>query len=198
MFIRRVCRPGNAIAHAENRPMLKEKHSCTIDLVNTTFQQRCLRISFIGTIIVSRCLHLLSLPAAAEEIPVLEVEEQPGLATPRGWELTTHDGSAELTTTREEHGPALKLHADKSSFSIQKEINVDLRLTPWLVWQWKVTALPKQGDFTRTEQDDQAARLSSPSRKVSGRCKNLYPISGGIHSPSARWTIRRQGRSFLS
>ncbi|NOT22871.1 MAG: DUF3047 domain-containing protein [Nitrospiraceae bacterium] len=90
---------------------------------------------------------------------MLEVEEQPDQATPRGWELTTHDGSAELTTTREEHGPALKLHADKSSFSIQKEIDVDLRLTPWLIWQWKVTALPKQGDFTRTEQDDQAAQL---------------------------------------
>jgi len=139
--------------------MLKGKHSCTIDFVNTTLPQHCLRISFIGTIVVSLCLHLLSLPPVAEEIPVLENEEQTDQATPRGWELTTHDSTAGFTTVREEVGQALKLHADKSSFSIQKEINVDLRLSPWLVWQWKVTALPKRGDFTRIEQDDQAAQL---------------------------------------
>ncbi|MBK5283347.1 MAG: DUF3047 domain-containing protein [Nitrospiraceae bacterium] len=139
--------------------MRKGKHSCTIDHVKTTFQRRGLFISFIGTIIVSLCLHAVSLPAIAEDIPMLEVEEQPDQATPRGWELTTHDDTAELVTVHEEVGPALKLHADESSFSIQKEIDVNLRLTPWLVWQWKVTALPEQGDFTLTEQDDQAAQL---------------------------------------
>jgi hypothetical protein len=139
--------------------MRKGKHSCTIAFVSTIFHQRGLLISFIGTIIVGLCLHLACRPAIAEDIPMLEVEEQPDQAALRGWELTTHDGTAELATVREEIGPALKLHADKSSFSIQKEIDVDLRVTPWLVWQWKVTALPKRGDFTRTERDDQAAQL---------------------------------------
>jgi len=122
-------------------------------------KQSLLLMSFIGTIAVSLCLQFVSLHATPIEVPVLEVEGQSDQATPQGWELTTHDGTAELTTVREEIGPTLKLHADKSSFFIQKEINVDLRHTPWLVWQWKVTALPEQGDFTRTEQDDQPAQL---------------------------------------
>lgn len=90
---------------------------------------------------------------------MLEVGERPDQAIPRGWELMTHDGTPELSIVREEIGQALKLHADKSSFSIQKEIDVDLRVTPWLVWQWNVTLLPKRGDFTLTKQDDQAAQL---------------------------------------
>lgn len=137
--------------------MLKGKHSCTIDLMSINLQRRSLFISFIGTIVASLCLHLGSLPAAAEEIQVLEVEEQPDQATPRGWELTTHDGTAGLATVREEVGLALTLHSNKSSFSIQKEINIDLTRMPWLIWQWKITALPEQGDFTNTRQDDQAA-----------------------------------------
>ncbi|TKS59234.1 MAG: hypothetical protein EWM73_03322 [Nitrospira sp.] len=176
--------------------MLKGKHSCTIDFVKMTLPRRCLLISSLGAIVVGLCLHFVSFPAAADEIPMLDVEEQLDQATPRGWESTTHHGVVGLVTVREEVGQALKLHADESSFSIQKEINVDLRLTPWLVWQWKVTALPEQGDFTRTEQDDQPAQASSPSRKVSGRYESLCPISGGIHSSSARWTIRQQGSSF--
>ena len=127
--------------------------------VNTILKQSLLLISFIGTIVVSLCLQFVSLRATPIEVPVLEVEGQSDQATPQGWELTTHHGTAELAIVSQEIGPALKLHADKSSFFIQKEFNVDLRLTPWLVWQWKITALPKQGDFTRTEQDDQPAQL---------------------------------------
>lgn len=64
-----------------------------------------------------------------------------------------------MATVREDVGPALKLHTDRSSFAIQRRIQVDLRRTPWLVWQWKVTSMPKRGDFTRAEQDDQPAQL---------------------------------------
>jgi len=159
MCIARSIDQGTAIALGHNTPVLKGKHSCTIDFVDRTLQKPHRLSSFFGAIVVGLCLHVVSLPAAADEIPVLEVEEQPDQATPRGWELTTHHGVVGLVTVREEVGQALKLHADESSFSIQKEINVDLKLTPWLVWQWKVTALPEQGDFTRTEQDDQAAQL---------------------------------------
>lgn len=114
---------------------------------------------FIGTIVAGLCLLFMSPLGAAEEILVLEVEGSPGEAPPSGWELTTHHGSAGLATVREDIGPALKFYADKSSFSIQKEIDVDLRQTPWLVWQWKVTALPEQGNFTNPNIDDQAAQI---------------------------------------
>lgn len=127
--------------------------------MNLSAHRCCLRICLFAAIAAGFCFPLVDPLAAAEEIPLLEVDERPDQAVPPGWELATHHGTAGLEKVREDVGPALKLHADKSSFSMQKEIDVDLTRTPWLVWQWKVTAVPKQGDFTNTEQDDQPAQL---------------------------------------
>ncbi|MGH7182820.1 MAG: DUF3047 domain-containing protein, partial [Nitrospiraceae bacterium] len=139
--------------------MFNPEDSCTIALMKTSISRRALRICLLGTIAAGFYLHFVSALAAAGEIPVLEFKENQSQAPPHGWELETHHGAAALTTVREDIGTALKLHADESSFSIQKYIEVDLRSTPWLVWQWKVTAVPEQGDFTKTERDDQCAQL---------------------------------------
>jgi len=127
--------------------------------MKTNIHRRALRVCLLGTIAVGFYLHFVSARAAADELRVLEFNEKHNQAPPHGWELETHHGAATLATVREEVGTALKLHSDKSSFSIQKYIDVDLKSTPWLVWEWKVTAVPEQGDFTKTERDDQAAQL---------------------------------------
>ncbi|MFB3074685.1 MAG: DUF3047 domain-containing protein, partial [Candidatus Methylomirabilales bacterium] len=44
-------------------------------------------------------------------------------------------------------------------FSLNKELGIDLTKTPYLEWQWKVTELPKGGDFRKSATDDQAAQL---------------------------------------
>ena len=54
-----------------------------------TLQRYCLPTSFLGAILVSLCLHAVSLPAAAEKISVLEIEQQPDQANPRAWEKAT-------------------------------------------------------------------------------------------------------------
>jgi hypothetical protein len=84
------------------RPMLQGKYSCTIGHVTTTFQRGCLLISLTETIIVGLCLYSMSLPAAAEEISVLEIEQQPDQADPRAWKMATtlsRCHSADGTTT---------------------------------------------------------------------------------------------------
>ena len=53
----------------------------------------------------------------------------------------------------------IKLRSDSSSLSLEKSILVDLKQTPYLEWEWKVTILPKEGTFTAAESDDQAAQL---------------------------------------
>jgi hypothetical protein len=55
--------------------------------------------------------------------------------------------------------PALHLKSVDSSFSLQGEVNVDVKRYPVLSWKWKVTQLPKNGDFRRSKTDDQAAQL---------------------------------------
>ena len=46
-----------------------------------------------------------------------------------------------------------------SSFSIEKEVDVSVRSYPVLTWKWKVTKLPRGGDFRTSRTDDQAAQL---------------------------------------
>lgn len=77
----------------------------------------------------------------------------------QGWELSVHEGEADLTLVSDGSGQALKLRSSLSSFSLTKEVDIDLRRTPYLEWQWKVTELPKGGDFRQRATDDQAAQL---------------------------------------
>jgi hypothetical protein len=42
---------------------------------------------------------------------------------------------------------------------LQKKVQIAPQEFPFLVWQWKVTELPKGGDFRRSRTDDQAAQL---------------------------------------
>ena len=178
--------------------MFKATRSCTIAFMKTSLHRRALRICLLGTITAGLCLHLVTAIAAADEIPVLEFEEKQNQTPPRGWKLDTHHGAAALATIYEDVGTVLKLHADESSFSIEKSIDVDLKSTPWLVWQWKVTVVPEQGDFTNTEKDDQAVQLILAFSKSFWEMRKTVSYIWGSAPPSARWGTWRQESFFCS
>jgi len=78
---------------------------------------------------------------------------------PKGWEISVHTGESHLQLVQDEGKQALRLRSDQTSFSLQKKIHISLQASPFLVWDWKVTELPKGGDFRRSGSDDQAAQL---------------------------------------
>jgi hypothetical protein len=78
---------------------------------------------------------------------------------PTGWQLKEKSGKADFAIVKEEAISAVRLRSANSSFSLQKEVNVDLRRFPILTWKWKVTKLPTGGDFRKSKTDDQAAQL---------------------------------------
>jgi hypothetical protein len=78
---------------------------------------------------------------------------------PQGWELTVNKGEPQLQLVQDDGKQALRMRSDQASFSLQKKIRISLQASPWLVWDWKVTELPKGGDFRRSGSDDQAAQL---------------------------------------
>ena len=78
---------------------------------------------------------------------------------PEGWELFVNAGEADLALVKDGGGRALKLRSRASSFSLQRKVAIDLKRTPFVVWQWKVTELPQRGDFRQRATDDQAAQL---------------------------------------
>jgi hypothetical protein len=78
---------------------------------------------------------------------------------PSGWQVKEKSGKADFTVVKDEGISAVRLRSRDTSFSLQKEVNVDLRQFPILTWKWKVTKLPSGGDFRKSSVDDQAAQL---------------------------------------
>jgi hypothetical protein len=78
---------------------------------------------------------------------------------PRGWELKERSGKADVATMKDDGIAAVCLRSAATSFSLQKEVHVDLKQYPVLTWKWKVTKLPAGGDFRKSAADDQAAQL---------------------------------------
>ena len=78
---------------------------------------------------------------------------------PPSWELKVKSGKASFDVMRDGDIPALHLKSVDSSFSVQGKVNVDVKRYPVLSWRWKVTQLPKGGDFRKSRTDDQAAQL---------------------------------------
>lgn len=78
---------------------------------------------------------------------------------PKGWQVKEKSGKADFAVVMDGAIHALRLRSANTSFSIQKEVKVDLKQFPVLTWKWKVTDLPKGGDFRKSKTDDQAAQL---------------------------------------
>ncbi|HUI68349.1 MAG TPA: DUF3047 domain-containing protein [Nitrospirota bacterium] len=78
---------------------------------------------------------------------------------PQGWQLKEKSGKADYAVVKDGDLNAVRFRSANTSFSLQKEVLVDLKQFPILTWKWKVTKLPVGGDFRRSKTDDQAAQL---------------------------------------
>lgn len=91
-----------------------------------------------------------------EEVIILDKRKIAALAD---WDKPVLFGSSDWAVVDDSGDQAIKLRTESSSFALEKSITVDLRQTPHLEWEWKVTVLPKGGNFASSEADDQAAQL---------------------------------------
>jgi len=78
---------------------------------------------------------------------------------PQGWQIKEKSGKADFAVVKEGASFVFKMRSANTSFSLQKEVNIDLRQYPVLTWKWKATKLPGGGDFRKSGTDDQAAQL---------------------------------------
>ena len=78
---------------------------------------------------------------------------------PDGWAIKVNHGSPEIATGSGPEGAFVQLRSHKSSFSLERGVDVDLTQYPYLSWRWKVEELPRGGDFRRAATDDQAAQV---------------------------------------
>jgi hypothetical protein len=103
----------------------------------------------------------LSAAAGAEERIVI-ADFSTGIDSkgiPAGWQLKEKSGKADFAVVKDGDINAVLFKSADTSFSLQKEVNVDVKQFPVLTWKWKVAKLPAGGDFRKSKTDDQAAQL---------------------------------------
>ena len=122
------------------------------------------KTSSIGLfVLVSLCLVSADLPAIS---PYVQVSTFTGAFTkassselPEDWSVKVWQGAPEIEIVKEHQGSVLKLRSHQSNVALYKKVYVDLDLYPNLLWKWKVTELPVDGDARDSELDDQAAGI---------------------------------------
>jgi hypothetical protein len=77
----------------------------------------------------------------------------------KGWEKKVPPSGGSLQVVQDEGRQVIRLRTESASLSLDRKVAVNLKETPFLEWEWKVTALPTNGNFTTSRTDDQAGQL---------------------------------------
>ncbi len=77
---------------------------------------------------------------------------------PSDWNIKVNHGKPDVSACNDS-SPCVHLKSVKSSFSLERGVDVNLSETPFLAWRWKVAQLPPAGDFRHSSTDDQAAQV---------------------------------------
>ena len=83
----------------------------------------------------------------------------PADGVPSGWSLKEFAGHGTVELVRADGRLAARLHTERASFAMHRDVVVELREFPYLSWSWKVTKLPAGGDVRDAARDDQAAQV---------------------------------------
>jgi hypothetical protein len=85
-----------------------------------------------------------------------------GLTTgrlPADWQIKVNHGKPDVSVCGNGDNSCVHLKSVKSSFGLERHVDIDPRQTPFVTWNWKVAQLPSGGDFRHSSTDDQAAQV---------------------------------------
>ena len=97
--------------------------------------------------------------SAPMALVILDATAAPPGRLPDGWQLKVNHGTPDVTVTGESSNRVLRFKSQKSSFALERGVDVDIARFPYLTWSWKVSELPVRGDFRNSSTDDQAAQV---------------------------------------
>lgn len=90
---------------------------------------------------------------------VLNTERLSTGKLPYDWQIKVNYGRPEVSVCQDSDTPCLHLRSVKSSFGLERSVDVNPAEMPYLAWRWKVTQLPPGADFRKSSTDDQAAQV---------------------------------------
>lgn len=75
------------------------------------------------------------------------------------WVTKVKSGTPKLIKAGDGDNPALCLSSENASFSIERDLVLDIKKYPYITWRWRANVLPPKGDFRDPSTDDQAAQM---------------------------------------
>jgi hypothetical protein len=120
-----------------------------------------LAVVFVAPVAVLCAFQARTSPAALVVLDAGKVAagKTAAVQIPQGWELKVNVGQPDITLSDQDGETALHFRSTKSSYALERAISIDTAQLPYLSWRWKVTQLPRGGDFRHTSTDDQAAQV---------------------------------------
>ena len=85
--------------------------------------------------------------------------DKKGVPRGKGWVLDDKKKPIDITLVDTDDDPAICFRSKAAAFGVVKEVTFEIKDYPYLNWEWKVTELPKGGDFRDKDKDDQAAQV---------------------------------------
>ena len=78
---------------------------------------------------------------------------------PDEWRIKVNRGAPEVRVIDDTQGAVIQLKSRRSSFALERAVDIDPERYPYLTWRWKVATLPRGADFRQATTDDQAAQI---------------------------------------
>ncbi|MDP2279956.1 MAG: DUF3047 domain-containing protein [Nitrospirota bacterium] len=112
-----------------------------------------------------------------------------GIASP--WKLKEKYGAANVKIVSDSGEKVVQLKSDNASFSIGREVNVDIKNYPYLAWRWKASKLPPHGDVRSGKTNDQALQLlvAFEGRKILSYIWDSNAPEGTVTDESIAWPV---------
>ena len=112
-----------------------------------------------------------------------------GIASP--WKLKEKSGDADVKIVSDAGEKVVHLRTNNSSFSLEREVNVDIKNYPYLAWRWKASKLPPHGDVRSGKTNDQALQLlvAFEGRKILSYIWDSNAPVGTVADESIAWPV---------
>ncbi|RJQ41749.1 MAG: DUF3047 domain-containing protein [Nitrospiraceae bacterium] len=112
-----------------------------------------------------------------------------GVAAP--WELKEKSGNADVKIISDSSEKVIQLKCDDASFSLGREVKVDVKNYPYVTWKWKVLKLPPKGDVRKDKTNDQVLQLlvAFEGRKILSYIWDSNAPEGTVTEESVAWPV---------
>ncbi|MBI4824418.1 MAG: DUF3047 domain-containing protein [Nitrospirae bacterium] len=137
----------------------------------------------------------LSTDSFGEQTIVIGFDGNPDpKGVPSGWELKEKKGKADFKVLTEGEEKVIFMKSVVSSFSLQKDIKINLKEYPYLTFRWKVVKLPDGGDVRKGKTNDQALQtmIAFEEGKILSYIWDTTAPQGTVSEESVPWPISLQ------